>query len=119
MRIPSKSGIGLLFILFIGAMVIYSCKKTSSASGSGQQANVQVLLTDSPFPDVSAVWVNVTDIQINEGSDSAWTSVSGAHPGLYNLLDLTNGKDTILADAQIPAGKISQIRLILGDGNYI
>ena len=41
------------------------------------------------------------------------------HPGLYNLMDLTNGKDTILADAEIPQGSISQIRLILGDNNFI
>jgi hypothetical protein len=45
--------------------------------------------------------------------------LDGVHPGVYNLLDLTDGKDTLLADAQIPSGDISQIRLILGDNNYI
>src|SRR5512137_1965118 len=28
--------------------------------------------------------------------------------GVYNLLDFTNGKDTILVDQQIPSGKLSQ-----------
>ena len=46
-------------------------------------------------------------------------TLSGTHPGMYNLLDLTNGRDTLLADAIIPAGTISQVRLILGDNNYI
>jgi hypothetical protein len=35
--------------------------------------------------------------------------VGDAHPGLYNLMVLPNGWDTILADAGIPQGSISQI----------
>jgi hypothetical protein len=45
--------------------------------------------------------------------------LNGSHPGMYNLLDFSDGKDTLLADATIPPGTISQIRLILGDNNYI
>jgi hypothetical protein len=39
--------------------------------------------------------------------------------GVYNLLDFVNGKDTVIVDQQIPAGKLSQIRLILGDNNSV
>ena len=39
--------------------------------------------------------------------------------GIYNLLDFTNGKDTVLVDQEIPAGELSQIRLILGDNNTV
>jgi hypothetical protein len=65
------------------------------------------------------VWVDVNQIEILMGDTSKPLILDGSHPGLYNLLDLTNGKDTLLADATIPAGTISQIRLILGDNNYI
>jgi hypothetical protein len=116
--LPKKVTILFVLVTIASGIIIYSCKKTSSGSGSSNQANLQVRLADSPFPDVSAVWIDVTDIQINYG-DSGWTSLSGAHPGEYNLMDLTNGKDTLLADALVPAGKISQIRLILGDSNFI
>lgn len=34
-------------------------------------------------------------------------------------MDLTNGRDTLLADAAIPAGKLNQLRLILGNNNYL
>lgn len=39
--------------------------------------------------------------------------------GVYNLLDLTGGIDTLIATAGIPAGKLQQIRLILGQNNTI
>jgi hypothetical protein len=39
--------------------------------------------------------------------------------GIYNLLDFTNGKDTVIVDQQIPEGQLSQIRLILGANNTL
>ncbi|HZK63329.1 MAG TPA: DUF4382 domain-containing protein [Puia sp.] len=66
--------------------------------------------------------MDIQKIQIIMGDSSDSSNpveLNGAHPGLYNLFDLTNGKDTLLADATIPSGTISQIRLILGDNNYI
>jgi hypothetical protein len=39
--------------------------------------------------------------------------------GVYNLLELTNGLDTLLATAELPAGRVSQIRLVLGDNNSV
>ncbi len=92
-----------------------SCNKNT---GSNNKPRLQVRLTDSPDPNVKEVWVDVREIKIKM-SDTSEITVGGAHPGVYNLLDLTNGKDTILADAEIPVGKISQIRLVLGDNNYI
>ncbi|HVY73546.1 MAG TPA: DUF4382 domain-containing protein [Puia sp.] len=82
-------------------------------------AQLQVRLTDSPFPDAKEVWVDVQQIEIIMDDSTKPIVLDGAHPGLYNLFDLTNGKDTILADATIPPGTISQIRLVLGDNNYI
>jgi hypothetical protein len=63
--------------------------------------------------------VDIQQIEIMMGDSSSPIILTGTHPGVYNLLDLTNGKDTLLADAVIPAGTISQIRLILGDNNSI
>ena len=34
-------------------------------------------------------------------------------------MDLTNGRDTLLAQATLPGGTISQIRLILGSNNFL
>jgi len=108
----------LAFLLGLLAIVIlFACSRNQSNENM-EQAHIQVKLTDSPFPDAKEVWVDVRDVEILMEGDKAIV-LDGAHPGVYNLLDFTNGKDTLIADAMIPAGKISQIRLILGDNNYI
>ncbi len=100
----------------MAAMVMVSCQK-STGSGSDDNARLQVSLTDGPNLNLKEVWVDVKEIQINMG-DSGMISLAGSRTGMYNLLALTNGRDTMLSDAVIPAGRISQIRLILGTNNY-
>ncbi len=101
--------------ILVAALMLLSvsCSKNTQST-----AQLQVRLVDNPAVDVKAVWVDIRDIEIivNGGGP---VSLTGIHPGVYNLMDLTNGKDTLLADAVIPAGKISQLRLVLGDNNYI
>lgn len=116
MKTDSKKAIVSIAFLF-SCILFFSCQKNNN-NISGDKARLQVSLTDSPDPNVKEVWVDVKEVLINM-SDTSWITVGGAHPGVYNLLDLTNGKDTLLADAEIPAGNISQIRMILGDNNYI
>ncbi len=111
-----KVNLFLILTCLVCGILIFSCSKKEVNNTS--KAKVQIRLTDSPDPDVSEVWIDVKDVLINMG-DTGWTSVADAHTGKYNLLDLSDGKDTLLADAEIPAGKISQIRLLLGDDNYI
>lgn len=93
-----------------------ACNKTE-ANGT---ARMQVYLTDAPG-DYEAVYIDVQDVKINTSTDSSsgWTSLQGVRRGTYNLLDLVNGKDTLLSDATIPSGRIQQIRLILGNQNFV
>jgi hypothetical protein len=104
---------------FILIGLLSSCSRNQKNSDTTTSAHLQVRLTDSPFPDAKEVWVDIVQVEIIQGDSSHPMVLNGAHPGLYNLLSFTNGKDTLLADATIPAGTISQIRLILGDNNYI
>ncbi len=102
--------------LILGAMAFVSCQKNTGTS-SANSARLQVRLTDNPNLNLSQVWIDVKEIQINMG-DSGSITLAGSKPGMYNLLSLINGKDTLLSDALIPVGTISQIRLILGTNNY-
>ena len=105
----------LIFSPVLIAIVLFSsCSKNSKSN----EAHLQVRLVDNPAVDVKEVWVDIQQAEVIV-NDGAPVLLGGFHPGVYNLLELTNGKDTLLADALIPAGKISQIRLILGDNNYI
>jgi hypothetical protein len=45
--------------------------------------------------------------------------LTNVNKGVYNLLELTGGLDTLLGSFEIPAGTISQIRLVLGSNNSI
>ncbi len=95
-----------------------SCNTNNSpAAGS---ARLQIRLTDDPA-EFDKVNIDVREIHINLEGDSltGWKTLPGVRAGIYNLLDLVNDKDTLLADAMIPSGKIHQIRLVLGNNNTL
>lgn len=94
-----------------------SCSNNDISDG---QARLQVRLTDDPA-NFDAVNIDVRDIQINVTGDdqNGWKSLGGVQAGIYDILELVNDKDTLLADAVIPTGRIHQIRLVLGDNNTL
>lgn len=107
-----------ILLLTISTLYI-SCQKEVNSTNSGSP-RLKVFLTDAPAS-YDAVWVDVRDVQINLTNDSVngWQSLANVHTGLYNLLDLVNGNDTLLADSNVPVGTINQVRLILGANNTI
>lgn len=103
---------GSLVVLLFALLAACS---DDDAKGS---ATLEVHLTDAPA-EYEQVNIDVVDVQVNAGtSEQGWTSLN-VNKGIYNLLDLTNGLDTLLGSATIPAGTISQVRLVLGDRNTI
>jgi len=102
--------------VLIAFTLLAACSKNSKSS---DQSHLQISLVDNPAPNVKEVWVDIEQVEVIVNDSTHPIMLSGVHPGVYNLLALTNGKDTLLADATIPAGTISQVRLILGDNNYI
>lgn len=104
-------------LLLLGTLA--ACDKNKNNEDNNSTARIEIRLTDAPNEHIREVWVDIKDIQINLGDSAGWTSVPDIHQGVYNLMDLTNGRDTLLADAAIPAGKLNQLRLILGNNNYL
>ena len=91
-----------------------------ACSEDNHTARLNVMLTDAPG-DYEEVNIDIQGVEIHisgGNQNSGWTSLDVEH-GVYNILKLTNGLDTLLATAELPAGKISQIRLILGDNNSV
>lgn len=109
-------------------IVFFSC----SCSGNTQTdktntnptpdiATFEIHLTDAPA-DYEALIVEVRDVQINKTTDenTGWQTMQNVKVGLYDLLKLTNGLDTLLATDNFKVGdNIQQIRLILGENNLI
>ena len=112
----TKLLIGVFILSAIILTSFVSCKKNNNTDGT---ARLQVFLTDDPG-DYESVYIDVKDVQINvTGADNGWQSLQGVNANVYDLLRLVNDEDTILADAEIPSGRLHQIRLVLGTENYV
>jgi len=109
--------ISALILTLVSLTVLNSCKKDETSNGN---ARLQVYLTDDPG-DYEAVYIDVKDVQINVTGDSSngWQSLQNVNAAAYDLLKLVNDDDTLLADANIPSGRLHQMRLILGTENYV
>ncbi len=115
------ASLALLSILFIS-----SCEKDddTQASTPAGKATLKFNLTDAPAS-YDAVYIDVQEVKVhvsNSGDTSnadGWITLPNTQPGIYNLLDFQNGIDTLIASGDVPAGKISQIRLILGPQNSV
>ncbi|HET7118256.1 MAG TPA: DUF4382 domain-containing protein [Hanamia sp.] len=105
--------------IFVVAGLFGACQKSNISSN--QPSHLNIHLTDGPA-DYQAVLINIQKIMVkssDDTSDSGWVNVPLLKPGIYDLLQLRNGKDTLLGGVDLPAGKLSQIRLVLGDGNQL
>lgn len=104
--------LSLIALLFIG---FASCSDDDSDNNEGN-AKLAVRLTDAPG-DYEAVFIDVEEVVIKyNGGDDV---VLGINAGVYNLLELTAGVNVLLFNDEVPAGNISQIRLVLGENNTI
>src|SRR6186997_3659552 len=103
--------ISALILSLVSLTVLNSCQKGGANNGN---ARLQVFLTDDPG-DYEAVYIDVKDVQINVTGDSlnGWQSLQNVNAAVYDVLKLVNDDDTLLADANIPSGKLHQMRLIL------
>lgn len=108
-------------VLITTTILILSCQKgINSNNPSSSAPHLKIYLTDAPAS-YDAVLIDVQSVEINYTTDSTsgWHTISGVATGTYNLLDLVNGTDTLLADSNVPVGTISQVRLILGSNNAV
>jgi Domain of unknown function (DUF4382) len=111
------------WFLTIAVAVLGGCQKegvnntTSTVGTQVEQGILEVRLTDSPalYDEVNIV---VDSVRVHvDSSDSVggWYTLSRV-PAMYNLLDYTNGEDTLIAEGPVSTGYYSQIRLYIGDG---
>lgn len=105
----------LIFILSVACVLLFACTKDGE-----QNVTMKVHLTDAPG-DYEQVLIDIQDLQVHvtgDGSEKGWQSLP-VEKGVYNLLDFRNGMDTLLTAVELPAGKISQMRLVLGSNNQV
>lgn len=106
----------ILKTLFIMSLILtaVSCQKKNSTG------HMTVKMTDQPG-DFDTVNVEVVEVQLHYTNDDedGWVVLETA-AGNYDLLLLQDGVTaTLTDDAEIPVGKLGQMRLILGTNNYV
>src|SRR5688500_5284131 len=100
---------------FILSIAVLACSSEDS-----QNARLEIRLTDGPG-EYEEVNVDIQGIEIHADNGevaSGWKSLN-VQRGVYNLLELSNGIDTLLSAVELPAGRVSQIRLLLGENNSV
>jgi hypothetical protein len=131
-----------LFLLF------FSCNKDNSMNSGGNippgKSQVSIYMMDDPIAMVKvlidirqvAVEIDTATKQSEADEDDEWDdNFSGRHrdsdhksviwdtlhitPGVYDLLKLRNGTDTLLASGLFPSGKILKVRITLGSDNTV
>lgn len=92
---------------------LISCKKES-----GGHSTLNVRLTDAPA-DYQEVNIDLQKVYVKLSGDSAsWVELH-AVAGMYNLLSLQNGIDTLIGTQTLPSDVVKEIRLVLGTDNNI
>jgi hypothetical protein len=90
------------------------------SNDEGGTSHLKVMLTDAPG-DYEEVNINIAGVEVHSAAGNqttGWMALD-VNSGVYNLLTLANGLDTLLGEIDLPAGRISQLRLILGTGNTL
>ncbi|MBI1344467.1 MAG: DUF4382 domain-containing protein [Terrimonas sp.] len=134
----------LLALLAATTVIFIACQKDNSYNNNipAGQNKLSVYLTDGPY-DFQQVLVDIRSIAVkidtcqgfgdddddhHPGCDDHHDSVDrhceiwdtlDINPGVYDLLSLRNGVDTLLASGFVLNGKIERIKLVLGDNNSI
>jgi hypothetical protein len=139
-----QSKLGVVAIALFAACCIISCSKNSSleTTGIASTQSVSLLLTDGPglfdkvYLDIKDVKVLLDTTSHTEKHDSCdfdrmgdrdhhqpdsgfvWQDLN-VKTGVYDILSLRNGIDTVLASGTIKAGSIRVIRIDLGTRNSL
>lgn len=133
-----KVSTGILIVI----LVVLSCRKETMSHAANTAKSLNVYLTDAPCAfDTVLVDIRVVEVKIDtahhkdEGDDDkddkdgdddhrghdnfgVWDTLN-ITPGIYNIADLRNGVDTLLAKGSIKPGTIRKIRLTLGTNNSV
>lgn len=125
-------------------LVFNACKKNdTSLEGPKGKQKIEIYLNDDPALHLSKVLVDVRYIEVkvdtgaihhddeyydedHDGDEDhhdhdkygKWDTLS-VTPRVYDLLKLKNGSDTLIANGYANAGKISKIRITLGNNNTV
>lgn len=106
----------IMYVALVGLLIVQLTSCDEDTTNDKQVAKLTVRMTDAPA-NYDAVMVDVQGVEITGDGGSAVMLNTTAK--VYNLLELTNGVNVLIATGDVNAGTVSQIRLILGPNNSV
>lgn len=134
----------LFGILLAAILVVASCENAEDPAQNniGEPANVQFKLIDNPIQ-YDAVLIDIQGLEykldtadednegegneeeeddssgrISDDDEGGWNVVE-IEPMVYDLLELNNGAQALLAEVEVEAGELQGVRVILGSDNKV
>jgi hypothetical protein len=116
-RKNARSGATQVAIPTLLALGLVACGGGSTDTNAS--GTLRLALTDAPACGYDSVFVTVEKVRVHSSAsagdgDSGWSEVVLATPQRVDLLTLTNGTLLPLGQTQLPAGRYTQMRLVLG-----
>jgi hypothetical protein len=113
-----KSGIlkKIMYVTLVGLLVVQMTSCDKDTTNDNQSAKLTIRMTDAPA-NYDAVNIDVQGVEVTGNGGTAVMLTTTAK--VYNLLELSNGVNALIATGDVNAGTISQIRLILGSNNSV
>ena len=114
----------LVSIVFLLSFIFPACRKEISQNNQqdNQPAKLTIYLTDHQTPVFDSVFIDIRKFEVKLEDDSlsngGWVSLS-IRPGVYNILRLKNGLDTLFATGTVPNKNIRKIKMTLGTQNSV
>ena len=91
---------------------VSACEKESSST------TLRIRMTDAPAA-LDEVNIDLKEVNVKFANDTSSWVYMDTKAGVYNLLSLQNGIDTLIASGTYPTGNVKEIRLVVGDQNTV
>jgi len=113
----SSSKLALLAALVVVVLATACSQVDDPVAGNGDAA-VRIFLTDAPSDYIGAAEVTISSVRlVPDDDDTGFVELLGADetPMTFDLIELQDGVNALLAEKLVPAGTYSQLRLIVAD----
>ena len=109
----------LLTLTVVGALAVAAAACGYSPSSPSGTASLTFNLTDSPFTDAKAALVTFSGVSAHrtEGAFETIPFAEGATSRTCDLKKLENSAQDVLGTAGVPAGKYTQVRLLVASAS--
>ncbi len=121
----------LIGLCVLGVLIVIGCSKEEPGGTIAGKATLSMALTDAPGDyeqvnvDVQSIRVHISGAELDSteadslsDGDSGWLEMP-ITPQIYNLIELQDSSALLFDQLEVSEGRISQIRLVLGDSNTV